>query len=61
MNNGAPFYYTGSIPALPNVFTNTTIVVSSRVGGYNQLYNILGAPRVQQAIQNEISGGEQGS
>ncbi len=42
----APYYYNGTNTSRQNLATNVSITVSSRVGGYSQLYSILNTPAV---------------
>lgn len=48
----SPYWYNGTDTSRQNLATNVSIVVSSRVGGYSQLYSILNTP----AVAANISG-----
>lgn len=54
---GSPYYYSGSAPPTPNVWTNTSISVSSRLT-YSTLYGYLNTPAVQQQIADALAGCE---
>ena len=56
---GAPYYYTGPATG-PNLFTNTSVSVDSRLT-YSQLYSLLSTPTVTQDIAHILSPSERES
>lgn len=53
---GAPYYYTGST-AGANLYTNTSIIVDTRLT-YSELTDLLNTAAVAASIQSQILGGE---
>lgn len=60
VTSGAPTYYTGGATTSPpnNLFTNTSIVVSSRIPNYAELNAILNEADVANSIAQSLQGGE---